>query len=58
MRRVRQREEWDCGVACVAMLAGVAYEEAAKEVEKSKQHSRARGTTTRMLNSALKEMWN
>jgi hypothetical protein len=28
MRRVKQKNESDCGVACVAILAGVSYEEA------------------------------
>jgi hypothetical protein len=32
MRRVKQANESDCGVACVAMLAGVSYEEAHEAV--------------------------
>lgn len=28
IRRVRQRKRSDCGVACVAMIAGVSYQEA------------------------------
>jgi len=32
MRRIQQRTESDCGVACVAMLACVSYEDAYKAV--------------------------
>lgn len=32
MKRVEQKTESDCGVACVAMLAGVSYDEAYEAV--------------------------
>lgn len=52
MRVVRQRGRHDCGVACVAMLAGVSYGRALEAVA----GSRTRGTTTKQLVAALRAL--
>lgn len=50
MRRVEQRTESDCGVACVAMLAKVSYEDAYEAVYGS---GRKGLTSTNKLRAAL-----
>ena len=50
MRIVKQREENDCGVACVAMLAGTSYEEARTVIYPK---GRSKLTKTKDLHEAL-----
>jgi len=53
MKTIKQRRQTDCGVACVAMLAGVSYEEAWEKV-----HAEGPGkkTKTADLRRALQEL--
>lgn len=50
MKTVKQKEENDCGVACVAMLAGVSY---AKARDTIFPNGRTRLTKTKDLHAAL-----
>jgi Peptidase C39 family len=54
MRRVIQKDEYDCGVACVAMVRGCNYE-VAKKVFKKIEFSK-RGSYPRDLTQALKRL--
>ncbi|MCK8458701.1 hypothetical protein [Sphingomonas faeni] len=51
MKTVKQKGEYDCGVACVAMLADVAYDEALKAIFPNGK--RAGKTKTNALRDAL-----
>ena len=53
MKTVTQREENDCGVACVAMLAGVSYAKAHSLIFSS---GRSRLTKTKDLHAALSKL--
>ena len=50
MKTIKQKEENDCGVACVAMLAGVSYTKAHDTLFSS---GRSRLTKTKDLHAAL-----
>lgn len=53
MRTIRQEDENGCGVACVAMLAGVTYSEARTIVY---PNGRAKLTNTKILRAALLQL--
>lgn len=53
MKTIKQKEENDCGVACVAMLAGVAYDEARAIIY---PNGRSKLTKTKDLSAALKKL--
>jgi ABC-type bacteriocin/lantibiotic exporter with double-glycine peptidase domain len=53
MKTIKQKEENDCGVACVAMLAGVSYDEARAVIY---PNGRAKLTKTKDLSAALKKL--
>lgn len=53
MKTIKQIDENDCGVACVAMLADVSYAEARAAIYPS---GRARLTKTKDLHAALKSL--
>lgn len=53
MKTVRQQDDNGCGVACVAMLAGITYGEARKQVYLS---GRSRLTKTKDLLIALRKL--
>lgn len=55
MAFVRQRTKTDCGIAALAMLCDVTYEEA-KAVIKWRATSGNRGTTTHMLREAARKL--
>lgn len=50
MKTIKQREENDCGVACVAMLAGTSYDEARAVIYPK---GRSKLTKTKDLSKAL-----
>ena len=50
MKTIKQKEENDCGVACVAMLTGKTYEEARADIYPS---GRSKLTKTKDLSKAL-----
>lgn len=53
MKTIKQQDEYDCGVAAVAMLAGVTYEEARTIVYPT---GRSRLTKTKDLHAALSRL--
>ncbi|MBU1215712.1 MAG: hypothetical protein KKA63_10785 [Gammaproteobacteria bacterium] len=55
IRRIKQRKQSDCGVACVAMTAGVTYQEAFKAFNFSKGKS-SFFTTRKQLENALNKL--
>lgn len=50
LRHVAQREPYGCGVACLAMIAGITYDEALADFDR---HFRKEGMTRRRLDRAL-----
>lgn len=50
MKTIKQKEENDCGVACVAMLAGASYDEARALIH---PNGRSKLTKTKDLSNAL-----
>jgi ABC-type bacteriocin/lantibiotic exporter with double-glycine peptidase domain len=51
MRRIVQRDDMDCGIACVAMLAGVTY----GAVERLDEKWRRDGMDTKEIRKALRK---